>query len=62
MGRQNILNVEWVCRHHRPPAAEAADDNGAGGGFRQEISVPIQEAIAVIVEGDETADERVRWR
>ena len=62
MGRQNILNINWVRRHHRPPAAEAADDNSASGGFGQELSVPIQQAVAVLVEGEETADERVRRR
>lgn len=62
MGRQNILHVNRVHRHHRTPAAEAVDDDSAGGGFRQELSVPIQEAVAVNVEGEETADERVRRR
>uniref|UniRef100_A0A0A0L8N0 Uncharacterized protein n=1 Tax=Cucumis sativus TaxID=3659 RepID=A0A0A0L8N0_CUCSA len=56
MGRQNVLYVNWVHGHHRASTAEAADDDSAGGGFRQELSVPIQQAIAVNVEGDETTD------
>lgn len=62
MGGQNILNIIRVRRHDGAPGAEAADDDGGGGGARQQLSVPIQQPVAVAVEGEQAANEGIRRR
>lgn len=54
VGLEDVLDVGRVGGHDGPRRVEAVNDGGlGGGGGGEEVSVPVEEAVAVAVEGDE---------
>lgn len=55
VGLEDVLDVGRVGGHNGPRRVEAVNDGclGGGGGGGEEVRVPVEEAVAVVVEGDE---------
>lgn len=59
VGLEYVLHIVRVGGDDGAAGAEAAHDEGLRRGGREEVGVPVEEAVPVAVEGDEAANERV---
>lgn len=57
-----MLDVFRVCRDNSPATKEEINGNGLRRRLTEEIGVPLEETVAVFVEGEDRADEWIRRR
>lgn len=59
---EHVLHVLDIGGDHSTRPSEAAHDDGFGGRGREELRIPIQQAMAVLIERQKTPNDWVRWR
>ena len=57
-----MLDVFGVTRYNGAAVEEEGDGDGLRGRETEEIGVPLEETVAVLVEGEDRANEWIRSR